>query len=102
MKLEKPKFGKVSTTSVIDKEGSTSTFDTNYVNGDVKLPVRNRFEIKVRVCTQAEEHAEYMKFSQELRENPYMLDACFRIDRSSIGDKKGFYYVVKCFTRLEY
>lgn len=96
------KYGKVETKRVIDDEGSTETVKEHINNSASTKPVRRAYEIKHRVTNEAEEFKEYADFSRKLREDKGMLDPAFRIEFSKLGDEKGYYYVVLCYTRLEY
>ncbi len=95
-------FGNTKTTTIIDKEGSTKTQEKNIVAGEVKLPIRQRYEWKTRVHSQKEEHQAYISFSDELAKDKTMLDPSFRIEHTKLGDANGYYYTVRTYTQLEY
>ena len=95
-------FGKTKTTQVIDDNGSTKTTERNYMAGEVTKPSREYFEYRHKVQNEKEEHEAYLDFSLSLHNDKTMLDPAFRIERSKIGDKDGYYFVVKCYTRLVY
>lgn len=95
-------YGAKDTTHVIDDEGSTRTTARNIVNDEIVRPVRQRYEIKTRVHNQREEHEAYLKFSDEFARDRSMLDTYVKIEHSKVGDQNGYYYVVKCYTQLEY
>lgn len=95
-------YGAEHTTKVIDDDGSTVTTKENKVAGEVVRPVRKYYEIKTRVHNQKEEHEAYIKFSDEFAHDKSMLDTTVKIERSKVGDTNGYYYVVKCYTQLEY
>lgn len=95
-------FGTTKETNVLDNEGSTVTDIINIRAGEVTLPVRKSYEIKIRVHTQKQEHTEYLKFSDDLNKDVTMLEPSFKIEHPKLGRDNGYYLVVKCFTRLEY
>jgi len=99
--MVKIEFGKEQEKRIIDENGSTSTTTTNYVAGLEKFPIRRSYEIRTRVLNQNEEHKAYMSFSDEINRDKSMLDPYFKIEHSLEGDKVGYYYATKCFTRLE-
>lgn len=95
-------FGMVSKVKSLDKEGSTKQVDDTILNGESKSPLRVSYKMRVRVHNQTEEHQEYVKFSDEVNDNRSMLDPCFMIEHNRLGDQSGYYYVVRCYTILEY
>lgn len=95
-------YGTTETTKVIDSNNSTETTAQNIKNNEIVMPVRKRYEIRKRVSSQEQEHHEYTLFSNELSIDKAMLDPSFKIERSRSGDDKGYYYVVRCYTLLEY
>lgn len=91
------RFGKITETKI---EGNkTEIVQKNIIRGKVKLPVRRRYEERFRVQDQKEELELYRKFSSELKADRLMLDPSWRIERIP---KSNEYYVVKCYTKLEY
>lgn len=99
---DKPLFGTIKETQLLDDDGSKVTTEEKYRAGQVNRPVRKYFEIKTRVRDQNEEHAAYIAFSDSIKTDKSLLDPAFRIETTSLGDDKGFYYVVSCYTQLEY
>lgn len=95
-------FGTTKTTNVIDSEGSTVTTEQKYVKGKVNDIVRKYYEVKVRVHNQKEEHEAYVAFSEAVSNDKSMLDPAFRIEHTKLGNDNGYYYVVECYTKLEY
>lgn len=89
-------FGKISESKV--RGNTVETKEINMLHGRVKMPVRRRYEERVYVNNQQEEIDQYLAFSNELQKDKSMLDAAWRIEPR----KAGGYYVVKCYTRLEY
>lgn len=95
-------FGSEKNTKVIDDNGSTVTNVIDYNKGIPKALSRNKYEIRTRVYTPEEEREQYLSFSYEIEKDPTMLDPAFMIERSVQGNKNGYYYVVRCYTRLQY
>lgn len=91
------RFGKVTETRIDGNK--TESVQKNIIEGEVKLPVRRRYEERFRVSEQKEELELYLKFSDELDKDRSMIDPEWRIERIP---KSSDYYVVKCYTRLEY
>lgn len=95
-------FGTEETTRVIDSNGSTETLVENIRDWETVKPSRRKFAIRKKVTSQAQEFEEYYAFSDELAKDKSKLEPAFRIERSKVGDDNGFYYVVRCYTQLEY
>ena len=96
-------FGSGEVTSILDDNGSTATASIDYKAGKPKLPIRRHYKIRERVHSQAEEQEKYLQFSDELKSNHLLLDPLWLPkERSKDGDQNGYYYVVKCYTLLEY
>lgn len=95
-------YGNTQTTVILDNNGSTITSEENIVAGKINRPIRKRYELKVRVHSQQEEHEAYLKFSDDLANDKTKLDPAFRIDKTKLGNENGYYYVVNCYTQLEY
>lgn len=95
-------FGTQETTKILDDNGSTVTDKVDYKDGVAKRPTRKLYKFRERVHTREEERKKYLEFSVELEDNSNMLDPSWNIERSAIGDKQGYYYVVKSYTLLEY
>lgn len=91
------RFGKITETKIDGNK--TEIVQKNVIRGEVKLPVRRRYEERFRVQSQKEELELYLKFSDELDKDRTMLDPDWRIERIPKHDD---YYVIKCYTRLEY
>ncbi len=98
------RFGKITETRVDGNK--TEIVQRNVIKGEIKLPVRKRYEERFRVGNQKEELELYLKFSDELNKDRSMLDPAWRIERIPKTNeripKTNDYYVVKCYTRLEY
>jgi len=95
-------FGKTKTTKTLDDSGSTRTLEQNFRDGEATRPSREYFEYRQKVTSDKEEHEAYLDFSLSLHNDKTMLDPAFRIERSVAGDRDGYYFVVKCYTRLVY
>ena len=95
-------YGKKVKVKPVDENGSTVTTSKNYLKGEIKRPVKNYYEIKVRVHSQEEEQKEYLSFSNQIARDNSMLDPAFKIESSRLGKDNGYYYVVKCWVDLEY
>lgn len=90
------RFGKITETRIDGNK--TEIIQKNVIKGEIKLPVRKRYEERFRVSGQKEELELYLKFSDELNKDHSMLDPEWRIERIP---KSNSYYVVQCYTRLE-
>lgn len=95
-------FGTQKTTKVLDNNGSTITTEEKYVKGKPNNIVRRYYEVKVRVHNQKEEHEAYVSFSDAISKDKSMREPAFRIEHNKLGDESGYYYVVECYTKLEY
>lgn len=95
-------FGKKESTQVIDENGSTATRSLNIRDGEPVKPSRVRYEIKKRVTNSLEEQEAYYTFSKDFNNDKSKLDPEFRIEYTKIGREHGYYYVVSCYTQLEY
>lgn len=100
--MSKIQFGKIKTTKV--EGGLTTHIEANMVNGSTVAPKRVRYEERVRVSNAKEEHEEYLKFSDFVHSHSDadLLSPEFRIEYSKQGQKEGYYYIVKCWSCLEY
>lgn len=100
--MSKIEYGKIKTTKV--EGGLTTHTETNIVDGSAIAPKRVRYEERVRVRNAKEEQEEYLRFSDFVHASPDvdLLTPEFRIEYSKLGQKEGYYYVVKCWSRLEY
>lgn len=91
------RFGKITETKI--NGDTTEIVQKNVIRGEVKLPVRKRYEERFRVQNQKEELEQYLKFSDEVNNDKTMLDPAWRIERIP---KTTDYYVIRCYTKLEY
>lgn len=90
------KYGRVERTSKIDGIGSKMIQSATLHNGN-ETDVKTRLEIRVRVESEKDVLTEFMKFRAETKN---MTKAEFRIEHTAIGNKEGFFYVVKCWTEV--
>lgn len=95
-------YGTDETTRIIDESGSTETVVENYVDWEIKKPSRHVFEFRKKVTNQEQEMQEYYKFSEEVNRDPKKLEPAFKIERSALGVKNGYYYVVCRYMVMEY
>lgn len=95
-------FGTKQASEVIDANGSTKTVKEDYRDGEAKKPIRVEYKLRSRVTSADEERQAYLDFSKLLEYDPALLDPAFLIEHSVAGKKGGYYYVVRCYTRLEY
>jgi hypothetical protein len=93
-------FGVEKETINLDDSGSTVTTERKIMNSTIVKPVRRYYEYRVKVKDKKEELTEYLKFSDSLDKNK--LDPGFRIEHTKHGDDTGYYFVVKCYTTLDY
>lgn len=94
------KYGTERVTTTLDDNGSTLTIETNIREYKSVKPVRKHYAIRQRVWSKKEEMTEYLKFTESMDDKK--LDPSFSIERSKEGDAKGYYYVVKQYTIVEY
>lgn len=90
------KYGRVERTSKIDGVGSKMIQSATLHNGN-ETDVKTRLEIRIRVESEKDVLTEFMKFRAETKA---MTKAEFRIEHTAIGNKEGFFYVVKCWTEV--
>lgn len=90
------KYGRVERESSIDGVGSKMIQSATLHNGN-ETDVKTRFEMRVRVTNEKEVLEEFLRFRAETRD---MTKAEFRIEHTAIGNKDGFFYVVKCWTEI--
>jgi hypothetical protein len=93
-------FGVEKETTTLDDSGSTVTVERKWMNSTIVKPVRRYYEHRVKVKDKKEEFAEYIKFSDGLTKDK--LDPAFRVEHTKHGDETGYYFVVKCYTTLDY
>ena len=90
------KYGRVERTSKIDGIGSKMIQSATMHNGN-ETDVKTRFEIRVKVESEKDVLTEFIKFRTETKN---MTKAEFKIEHTAIGNKDGFFYVVKCWTEV--
>lgn len=94
--MDNIKYGRVERTSKIDGVGSKMIQSATLHNGN-ETDVKTRFEVRVRVESEKDVLTEFIKFRTETKN---MTKAEFRIEHTAIGNKEGFFYVVKCWTEV--
>lgn len=92
--MREVKYGRIEREASIDGVGSKMIQSATLHDGH-ETDVKTRFEIRVRVHNEKEVLTEFMKFRAETE---HMTKAEFRIEHTAIGNKEGFFYVVKCWT----
>lgn len=93
-------FGKIITRK-FNKNGSYEEVMENIVEGMTESPISRTIEERVKVHNIDEEIAEYRKFSEEVKSNPDIVRPAFKIETSRNGKRMGYYFVIKCYTKLE-
>lgn len=94
--MKEVKYGKIERSSSIDGVGSLMIQSATLHNGN-ETDVKTRFEVRVRVENEKDVLTEFLKFRAETKS---MTKAEFRIEHTAIGNKDGFFYVVKCWTEV--
>jgi len=80
-----PQFGSIETTKILDDNGSTRTDSTNYIEGEIKRPIRHTYTFREKVFNQLEARQKQEDFMQELEDNNVMLDPMLiRVDISTL------------------
>lgn len=97
-----PQYGSKDSTKILDEEGSTVTKTTNYKNYEVVSPERNRYKYRHRVTSSDDEDRVIKEFNKLREENPRILDPAIEYSHTADGNKNGYYYVITCYTILEY
>jgi len=99
----KPKNGVHKTTQLLDDLGSTVAVERTYhTDGILSRPIRHYYEINYKVSSPTEEHAAYLRFSDDIHADKSKLDPAWRIEHSKKGDERGYYICVASYTVLEY
>ena len=93
-------YGKVITKS-FDKNGNYNELEQNYVDGEINSPISRTIEERVKIYTLEEELEEYRKFSEFIHSNSDIVRPSFKLDTSRAGKQEGYYFVIKCYTKLE-
>ena len=94
--MDKIKYGRVERESVIDGVGSKLIQSATMHNGN-ETDVKTRLEVRVRVESEKDVLTEFLRFRAETKN---MTKAEFRIEHTAIGNKEGFFYIVKCWTEV--
>ena len=93
-------FGKIITRKY-DENGNYNEVEKNIVDGHINPPISRTIEERIKVHNEEEEFEEYRKFSREVRSNPDIVRPAFKLDTSRPGKRDGYYFVIKCYTKLE-
>ena len=96
MKTEEVKYGKIERETVMDQNGSTLTESGTMHDGN-ETDTKTRFEIRIKVKNEKDVLTEFMKWRAETAS---MTKTEFRIEHTAIGNKEGFFYVVKCWQEM--
>ena len=94
-------FGKVIKRG-IDADGNANEIKLGIVDSMIIYPISRSVEERVKVHNADEELAEYQKFSAIVHGDPEITKPEFRIITTRVGDKEGYYYIEKCYTKLEH
>jgi len=92
--------GNEETTQTIDDNGSTKTIVKRWENEALQKPVRHRYEIRHR--TDKTNITAIEQLIKSLLADPAKLDASVKIERTKMGEQKGYYNLVECYTTLEF
>lgn len=95
-------FGTIETTRLLDELGSVLITEINMHQGKPNKPLRHRLKYKKRVHNDKEEHEQFLRFSDEILKDKKKKDPTIEVQRTDLGDKNGYYYIVTCYTILEY
>ncbi len=93
------KYGSQERTRVIDEHGSTTSRLTKYHAGVQAGPTSVRLKIRHPAAELTIE--ELGKMAHDLLNDPMKLNGTLELDRTT-RDGKMYYYVVECYTVLEY
>lgn len=96
------KYGKEEVTRTIDKDGSTETVATNYVDGAPVQPIRRLYQMRHRVTFDEIFRKTEEFLLDSLRPGSKKLEVAFRVERTPINMKTNTYDLVECYTILEY
>lgn len=94
-------YGATEVAKVTDEHGSTETIKENIRDWSTISPIRRVYEIRRKVTNQNEELEEYSLFSNDTLSDTTKLDISFRVDRHGF-ETRGYYYITKCYTQLQY
>lgn len=94
--MKEIKYGKVERESKIDGVGSKMIQSATLHNGN-ETDVKTRFEVRVRVESEKDVLTEFLRFRAETKD---MTKAEFRVEHTAIGNKDGFFYIIKCWTEV--
>ena len=92
-------YGMSESTEALDTNGSFVKHTKKYIDHLPVYPQESYYEIRERVTSSLEEALSIASITKELRENKDIIEAGYRIEGYQVKDKKGHYYIVKCFRR---
>jgi len=95
-------YGSSEKTEILDDNGSTEATITQFYDGKQSRPVRHRYRIKRKVTSHLEEEEVFKEFMRERLTDKTILDPAIEFEYSPKGVKEGYYFVIKCYTKLEY
>lgn len=98
--MREMKYGKKEVVTSLDNNGSFQKRTEHVVEGKVSYPLEDYYEIRERVSSPIEEAVAIAKIINELKNNPNLSEAGYRIEGYRNKDKKGHYHVVRCFRSL--
>jgi hypothetical protein len=93
-------FGTKETTHLLDDEGSTMAKTEKANAGVVAKPVRIRYEIRHR--TDKTDLETLARIGYSLINDPAKLDTALKFEHTKYGDQQAYFYIVECYTLLEY
>ena len=85
----------------LDENGNVSEIEINIVDSKINYPISHTIEERKKVHNLEEEIEEYKKFSDKVQHSSDIINPAFKIEFSKAGREKGYYFVVKCYTKLE-
>jgi hypothetical protein len=89
-------YGKSERITKMDDNGSVMIESATLHDG-VETDVKTRFEIRVRVTSEKDVLTQFLQWRSDTK---FMTKAEFRIEHTAIGNKEGYFYVVKCWTEI--
>lgn len=92
-------YGKYKHTQQLDDEGSYKETEVIMRDGVAVNPSTEYTEIREKVKGDLSATIVTSALLEELKATPDYVDAGYRIEGYNQKDKKGYYYVVKCYTR---
>jgi hypothetical protein len=95
--------GSEEITEILDDNGSThATITSYYGGGKTATPRKHRYRLRIKVTSHLEEEVVLREFIKERLLDKTILDPAIEYEYSPKGKRENFYYVIKCYTKLEY